>query len=312
MSRRLVSVLVVAAPLGVGAASAGFNAVTGSGGTVAAAPDWTAPSSSRSIQQKSQGGEPGYVRAGGTFHGYAQVDDSGNPASGTSQVSAESGLGSTPLTAGSYTAWGQTYNYRTGLVTMPAGTPEGTYPYSVRMTDAAGNVQTQSGFTTVVDNTVPTAGDVAGANRAGGIQSRIEAGDTLTLTYSEPIDPHSIVAGWTGASTSVVVRVNNTSPETMLVYNSTNTTQLPLGSVSLGRTDYVGANRTFGASGTPSTMQRSGNSVIVTLGTASGTTTTATGSGTLRWTPSGSAYDRAGNGASTTAVNESGVSDRDF
>jgi hypothetical protein len=99
------------------------------------------------------------------------------------------------------------------------------------------------------------------------------------------------------------------------VYNAANTALLPLTNgtgLNLNRTDYVNTNRTFGATGTPSTMVRSGNSITITLGTQSGPGTTAGGNGTMAWTPSASATDRAGNPTSTTARNETGTADREF
>jgi hypothetical protein len=114
-----------------------------------------------------------------------------------------------------------------------------------------------------------------------------------------------------------VVRINNNAVATggndqVLIFNSTNTTQLPLGSINLGRTDYVTANLTFGATGTTSKMTMSGNAITVTLGTQSAAGTTAATTGTMTWTPSATAYDRAANPCSTTVDTESGTVDRDF
>ena len=85
-----------------------------------------------------------------------------------------------------------------------------------------------------------------------------------------------------------------------------------LGSVSLGRSDYVGGNRTFGASGTRSTMVITGSTIAVTLGTQSGAGTTAVGNGTMTWTPSTTPYDRAGNAMAAAAGTESGAGDKEF
>ena len=119
----------------------------------------------------------------------------------------------------------------------------------VTATDTASNASTFNGALTV-DNTAPTAADVQTAN-GGTVAGRPELSDTVTFTYSEPIDPESILTGWTGAQTDVTVRVNNGGQgnDSLLVYNPANTAQLPLGTVNLGRTDYVSANRTFGATG---------------------------------------------------------------
>ena len=85
-----------------------------------------------------------------------------------------------------------------------------------------------------------------------------------------------------------------------------------LGTISLARTDYTSANRTFGATGTASTMVQSGPVVTITLGTPSAAASTAAGTGTLSWTPSASATDRAGNAASIIPGSESGSADVDF
>jgi hypothetical protein len=164
----------------------------------------------------------------------------------------------------------------------------------------------------IVDNTAPTAADIQAANKAGSTAGKPELGDTVTYTFSEPIDPHSILANWTGAATNVVVRISNATNDPLTVYNAANTTQLPLGSVALGRNDYVTANATFGASGTASTMVQSGNSITITLGTASAGPTTAASTGSMIWTPSASAYDRAGNAETTTARTETGSADKEF
>ena len=59
-------------------------------------------------------------------------------------------------------------------------------------------------------------------------------------------------------------------------------------------------------------MVQSGNAITITLGTASAATTTAASTGSMIWTPSASAYDRAGNAGTTTARTETGTADREF
>lgn len=299
--------------------SAAFSgqASNGSAG-LAADTDWTPPTASAAAVAKAAGGDAGYITAGGTYYAYSDVTDGGNPASGVASVSADAGLGAIALTStgGPWTVDGVSYNYRTAVQTLAAGTPAGTYPFTVSSTDSdtPANGQTQNGFSVVVDNTGASASDVQTAN-GGTIAGRPEPGDTVTFTYSEPIERLSILPGWTGTSANVVVRINNGSPDRLQVYNATNTALLQLtnaAGLNLNRTDYVGANRTFGVTGTPSTMVRSGNSITITLGTQSGAGTTAAGNGTMAWTPSASATDRAGNPTSTTTRNETGSADPEF
>ena len=293
------------------------NSAASDGNELVAAADWVAPSASASVIGKSQGGVPGYIRQGGTYMVYANVSDSGAPASGIAGVTANAsaittGQTAAVLSAGSFPIGGVTYGHRSGTLTAGASLAAGTYSYSLTSKDLASNSRTQSGYTVIVDNTAPTAADVQTANKTGGTAGRPELGDSITFTFSEPIDPTSIIANWDGTATSVVVRVTNATGDPLTVYNAANATQLPLGSVNLGRNDYVTASATFGASGTASTMVLSGNAITITFGTASAGPSTASTNGTMTWTPSASAYDRAGNAAATTARTETGSADREF
>lgn len=315
------------------AAIAAFGARTANeGDVVTAAADFTPPAITATVVAKSQGGVTGYVRKTGTYFVYANVAaDTGRPASGLATVKANaaeltSGQAEAALTAGTYTAGGVTYNYRSAELTADAAA-EGSKKYTVTASDKAGNANTVNG-TAVVDNVVPTAVDVQTANVAGGTNGLAEQGDTITFTFSEPIDPQSVLAGWNGAATSVVVRlVDNgllglpTGNDELVVDNAANTAALPLGTVNMGRGDYVagvlGGSVYFGATGTPSSMAMSGSKVTVTLGTYAAESilvarTAAAGTGTMAWTPAATPYDRAGNAMSTAAATESGAADKDF
>ncbi len=290
---------------------------TSNGNELVAAADWVAPSASASVIGKSQGGVAGYIKQGGTYMVYANVSDSGAPASGIAGITANAGTLTTAqtaaaLSAGPFTIDGVAYSHRSATLTANATLAAGTYSYALTSKDLAGNSRTQSGYTVIVDNTAPTAADIQTANKSGGTAGRPELGDSITYAFSEPIDPSSILANWNGAATSVVVRITNTTNDPLTVFNAANTAQLPLGSVSMGRNDYVTASATFGASGTASTMVQSGNSITITLGTASAGPSTAASTGTMTWTPSASAYDRAGNAETTTARTETGAVDREF
>jgi hypothetical protein len=185
---------------------------------------------------------------------------------------------------------------------------DGGYDLQAIATDLAGNTTTSALVSNrVIDNTAPTGLDVQTANAAGGTAGKPETGDTLTYTFSEPMLPGSVLSGWTGAATPVVVRITNGNPDVITVYNSTNTTQLALGSVSSGK-KYVTATTTF----TASTMILTGTTITLTLGTPSGSTSTANGTTTLQWTTSTAATDRAGNPLTAATVLETGTADLDF
>jgi hypothetical protein len=293
-----------------------FGAYTGTtssdANSFAAAPDWRAPTAGRSVIAKTAGGTEGFIKQGGTYFVYADVTDTGNPASGVSTVTSNSsnvttGATSTALSSGSFTIGGLSYSNRSASLTANAVLAAGSYTYTVTSTDVAGNSGNQT-FSVTVDNTAPTGSDVQTTN-GGATAGRPEANDTVTFTYSEPIDPNSILAGWTGSATSVVVRINNNTPtnDQLQVFNSGNTAQLPLGNVNLGGTGYVNASRTYN----PSSMSMSGNSITVVLGTASGAGITSAAT-TMVWTPSATATDRAGNAASTANVTETGAADAEF
>jgi hypothetical protein len=193
---------------------------------------------------------------------------------------------------------------------------DGAYTLRVVATDGAGN--SGSAITTfTMDNTAPAGTDVQTSNVGGGISGRPELGDKVTFTFSETIKPASVLTAWSGSATNVVVRVNDggvLGNDTLTVWNAENSTQLPLGTVNLGRSDYVLANVTFGATGTASTMLQNGSSITITLGTPSSllNLSTALGNGMMQWTPAAGATDLAGNACSTAAATESGAADPEF
>jgi hypothetical protein len=316
----LAAFLLGAATLSRGSVWGNFTATTSNAGNlITAATDFRAPTASAAVIGKTAGGTVGQIKKAGTYYVYANVSDTGNPASGVSTVTANvssitSGATAVALVAGSYTAGGVSYKYRSAAQTAGTGLAAGSYSFSLTATDAAGNAGTQSGYSVTVDNTVPTGTDVQTTN-GGATAGLAEAGDKITFSFSEALDPNSILSGWSGAATNVVVRLNDgngSGNDTVTVFNAANTTQLPLGSVNLGRADYTSSSITFGATGTASSMTMSSSTITITLGTQSAAATTAGATGTMTWTPSSSATDAAGNGVSTTTVTESGTVDREF
>ena len=298
-----------------------FSAETiNAGNEVIASADWSPPEVTSSVIAKTQGGTPGFIRQGGTYFVYANAIDAGSPASGVASVSGDLSTISTGMASPRWLRARSRSANTTTPTEAQASTARnplaaGTYSYSLSATDNDGNSATRTGLTVVVDNTAPTASTVQTANKAGGIAGRPEIGDTITFTFSEPIDPKSVLSGWTGAATSAVVRIGDNSSSSndgLTVFNAANTAALPFGTVNLGRNDYVSANATFGVSGTKSTMVQSASTITITLGTASSGPRTASSSGTMVWSPSSSATDRAGNPMSTSSATESGSADKEF
>ncbi|EON24299.1 FHA domain-containing protein [Nocardioides sp. CF8] len=207
------------------------------------------------------------------------------------------------ITATGTTSW----SYALAATSFPA---DGTYTLVVRATDAVGNANTTS-TAFIIDRIKPTG--VGFTTNNFSTPRKLEAGDTYTLTYSEAVAPASIIAGWNGLTTkNVVVRAaNSSSKDKLTIYDATNTTLLPLGTVNL-RGNYVSQARTFGLPGTPSTLTMSGSSLTITLGTPSATiTTVATAAANATWTPAIGATDLAGNAAATTIYTENDL-DNDF
>jgi hypothetical protein len=275
--------------------------------------DRTGPAISVAALIKAEGGTSGHVHQGGTYHVYASAADAG---SGVATVSADAssittGATSVSLSAGSWTIRGVTYGYRSALLTANGTLAEGAKALTVSATDVAGNTSVSSPGATV-DNTAPSAADVQSANASGGTVGKAEAADTLTLTFSEPIEPESLVAGWDGSSTTVTLRIISAgaSEDRAALYDAANTTQLQVGTIRLGSSDYATATVSF----TDSSMRIVGSSLVITLGTPNapaslGTVTTA---GTMRYGAASSLYDRAANACSTANANETGPSDVEF
>lgn len=274
--------------------------------------DGMPPVVSAAVIGKSVGGTVGSIRQGGTYYVYANVSDAGSGVtSATADVSAiTSGSTAVALTAGSYTAGGVTYGYRSALLTASNPLSAGSKSFSITATDGNAHGGTTTGFTVTVDNTVPAASDVQTANNAGGVAGKAETSDSITFTFSEPIDPSTIVSGWdgSGSQTVTVHLVQNGTSDRVEIFDSTNATQLAFGAVQLGDKGYTTTNRTF----TTSTLTMSGSTFTVVLGTPSGAVGTVATTSTMQWAPLAGATDWAGNACSTATANESGAADIEF
>ena len=332
MRRRLAAAASLALATGLGVTGlvaptwSSFGKTTANAAnSLASAPDFRAPTASASVVLKSQGGTPGFIKKGATYTVLANVTDTGNPASGVSSVTANvtavtAGQSAAALSSGSFTGGGVSYNRGSASLTAGASLTEGTKTYSLTSTDVAGNSGTQNTFSVVVDNTAPTAADIQTTNHAGGTAGKPETGDTIVFTFSEPMEPGSILSGWTGAATGVVVRIADgggllgLGNDDLTIRNNANSAQLPFGDVDMGRGDYrvtllgLGGPINF----TSSTMVMSGSTVTVTLGTPDDTADTAGGNGTMTWGPAATPYDRAANVMTTGSATESGGADREF
>lgn len=295
-----LSLLALAAcVLTVGFSAASFTDSSQNPQTVSAVADFLAPSAGASAIGKTQGGAVGYVKASGTYYVYANVTESGNPASGVASVKADvsaitSGQTAVSLSAGSFTAGGVSYNHRSAQLTASSTLKAGALTYSLTLADSAGNSRTRS-FSATADNGPFAASAFSTGNVGGTNTGKPEQGDTVTFTFSNAPEPASILSGWSGAAAaSVSVTITQSSSNDSLAVSGVN-----LGSVAL-KGNYVSKTVTFSGS----SMVLSGDSVTITLGTPSATNSLEDDNTSRApvWTPSASAYDRAANACSTATV----------
>ncbi|OLB74390.1 MAG: hypothetical protein AUI14_23765 [Actinobacteria bacterium 13_2_20CM_2_71_6] len=162
---------------------------------------------------------------------------------------------------------------------------KGTHRFRVRAVDAGGNTSAPATYTWTVDTTAPRATDVQASNRAGGTAGLIESGDSLTLSFSEPVAPGSVVPGWNGASPVNVSLSFDAGTQAVSVGGSA------LGTVAFGRPGYVLHGTTVGG-----TVSMNGADLVITIGTVAdpGAFGTVTDPGTMTWIP-GAVRDPAGN-----------------
>jgi hypothetical protein len=298
-ARIALSLLGLAAcVLTVGFSAASFTDTVQNPQTVSAIADWLGPSASASAIAKTPGSVAGYVREGGSYFVYANVADSGNPASGVASVAANvssitTGQTAVPLIAGSYSAGGVSYGYRSAELKAKASLSAGTKAYTLTMEDAAKNKTEDQSFSVVVGNGPFRGSSFETDNASGGEEGKPEKGDSVSFTFNEVVDPSSIVSGWTGSGTkSVTVSIANGGEN-----DSLSVSGATIGSIAL-KGDFTDGTATFSSS----TISVSGATVTIVLGAASGSIKTDTDKSKAVWTPSGSNYDRAGNACSTSTV----------
>ena len=290
----------------------------GSGGASTATATFTVdtlpPVVGAAVIQKAAGGSVGAIRSGATYRVYASITDAGSAiTSATANVTnITAGTTAAALTAGSWPLQGVTYNYRSAVLTAGGGLAAGPKTFSITATDSYAHTATTGGFSVTIDNTKPTAVSLTTTNRAGGTVGKAEQGDGITFTYSEPMDPSTILAGWDGTvSTPVTVRLlnaNGAGGDRIQVWDAANTTQIDLGTVRLGATGYTTTSITF----TNSTMTMSGSAFTIVLGAPSAPSTLAVVTSNTKWSPSAAATDVAGNVCQNAASNEPGAPDPEF
>ncbi|HEU4701779.1 MAG TPA: signal peptidase I [Conexibacter sp.] len=291
---------------------------TNAGNTFAAAAVNAAPDVSAAVVGKSAGGVVGYVKRSGTFFVYANASDDTAVASMRATLTNVTGSSTAvTLTAGSFSAGGVSYGYRSAQLTASGSLSNGAKSFTVTATDGAGLTDAFTGSVTA-DKDPPSASSVATANKAGGTAGRAEQGDSATITFNEAIEPDTILDGWSGAATDVqaaIIDSGGSANDVLRVYDGSAldaAQYLPVGTIDLGRSDFVtsGSYAVFGlasAGGTSSKLTLSGRTLTIVLGSLDyGSVSTSGANTTERYTPVATLTDLAGNAASTSTVSASG------
>jgi hypothetical protein len=183
------------------------------------------------------------------------------------------------------------------------------------LTQGAGADVISAAVAVTVDNSALSALDVSASNV--GTAGYVNAGDKLVLTYSGIVDLTTIKAGWTGASTSSALTLEDKNVAGGGA-DRIRFTEANLGQVAFIQSYVKGGKSTaFAATMTAATQNVGGvdvTVVTVTIGAAQNTKdlTTSAILGAMKWTPSALARTPAGVACSTTVATESGTSDKDL
>jgi signal peptidase I len=174
-----------------------------------------------------------------------------------------------------------------------------------------------------VDNSPLRGIDVQTANGSA-IAGKLDAGDTMTFTYSQQVNPATVSPGWNGTAMAVTLRLRDgnllnlgNNSDTVDIQRTGSTVNL--GSVNLNQ-NYAKPRKTaiFDATMTAATATINGvpsTLITVTLGTSSsGATSLATVSAPsiMVWSPAASVTNLSGTPSSTAPVNERAPLDREF
>lgn len=121
---------------------------------------------------------PGFVKAGGQYYVYANATDGASGVGAvTANVNSVTALQTAlPLVAGSYSAFGVSYGYRSAAVTADAGLGAGNKSYKGTATDNVGNATTTANATVNVDNTAPTGSITSPSNGWASASTTVSSG----------------------------------------------------------------------------------------------------------------------------------------
>jgi len=165
---------------------------------------------------------------------------------------------------------------------------DGSYQVRASVLDAAGNATASMPRTVRIDNTSPTVATVTGADGNG----TVEAGDTLSVEMSEPLDPASIPS-----ASSLAFSRPSGSGTTLDIPGLTD------GPVDTGTAAWVADGASVSYSGTLALADDGRRVRFMVESCESGCEDAATGQeGTLWFVPAASLSDPAGNAATGTTA----------
>src|SRR5437764_4406315 len=264
--RKLTGILGVLALFAAAAALSGAAFVASKSNplnTISSAADWTAPTIGSSTVATTSSAAPigggGAVKQGGTYRVYANVADSGNPASGVSTVTANAssisgaGAASVSLTActSNCTVGGVTYGYASAEKSVTNPLTAGSYNYTVAATDVAGNSSGTSSFSVSVDNSAPTLSTLQMFDTDhNGRVDQVQATFNETLANSTATSPWTLTAAPSGAAlasvgTSSTVATLTLNEGTSAADTSVGSFKVALASSSVGIRDLAGNQASF-------------------------------------------------------------------
>jgi hypothetical protein len=171
------------------------------------------------------------------------------------------------------------------------------FRYQYTVPDNVGNSATYESGTLKVNTTGPTVTAISSLDPAGAAaKGKLVNGATLTITFSEPLQPTSIAAGCPGSCTITGAKETRGATGNVFLVIPGITTS---GGADTGSTAYLTGSGSATATFTASVAFSAGNTVLtITVSEVAGTP--AESKGELKFTPAGSLTDLFGNAATGT------------
>jgi hypothetical protein len=249
---------------------------------------------------------PTYVHSGNV----SAVPVSGTAEALSSVALTVTGTGALPLTQ--TVSANSSGNWTATPMNMTAFSP-GTINYSAQATDAAGNTGPAGTASSIKDVSSPTVTGVQ-LNNGGATLGKVEKGDSVTITFSEPINPTTVCSAWANNATNVQTQAGNNADNVIVNVSSTNIltvtgagcTTLRVGSVALGGNYTASALSFSGNGGNASSLSwnPTARTLTITLGsgTAGANTVSTSPAPIPSYTPASGITDMASNPLSTSTV----------